>query len=289
MLGLLICSLGTALCPGPVLSTIAESVDKVYRARAMALHYSMTSFAGIPAPYAGSILMRSSMALPFIASMIVVLLSLLARLFLIETLQKRQKPQLQLFKDIARALAEREVRSYIILTLAFYTAANIIMPFVPVYAKEIAGLSREDIGLLYSYTLAAIGISLMISGYLADRLDYEKVIAISLPVTGFLTILLGFPELLPLQVGFPVWSFTGAMYVPAIRALLAKLSRPEIRGLVLGALTSAINLAGVIGSPVGGVLYEISPQLMFTTSGIIICLIAIPMLYTLCRCGAARM
>ncbi len=158
-------------------------------------------------------------------------------------------------------------------------AMRIVWSFMVVYAVEEVGLTNTQWGLIGTLVSVISTLLTYPGGMLADRVGRKPSIIVSrilspLSTLGF-TFSSGFWQLLAtralggLAMGFGglVW---GPMGGPVWQALVADLTAPKNRGMMMGLMGS---IAGVVSTPaswVGGYMYDnVSPKLPFQASFLI--------------------
>ncbi len=268
---------------GASLALISESTDRSYRARALALHYSSTTLAGIPGPLIGGLLSTSSRSLLFTTALALSIIALILRIFLRET-TRRQKPSRNLsshindLKNHFAILLRGGTLLQIVLIVAFiyYTGVNLVLPYIPVFAREVLKLSDFEIGLVYTCAMLALGISSLYGGYLADKVSRLQTLQLSLLFTSItLPLIVLSKSLAHLIATFTIFCGVAGIGVPALRTVVADIARSEERGLALGSLVSIMNTASAIGALIGGILYDIAIHLDFIIASLIVLLATI--------------
>ncbi len=263
---------------GASLALISESTDRSYRARTLALHYSLTTLAGIPGPLIGGLLSTSSRSLLFITVLALSIIALILRIFLRETIrrEKLSRSLLSYINDLKNHFAillrgGTLLQIVLIVAFIYYTAVNLILPYIPVFAREVLKLSYFEIGLVYTCAMLALGISSLYGGYLADKVGRLRILQLSLLFTSLtLPLIVTSKSLTHLIATFTIFCGVAGIGVPALRAVVADIARSEERGLALGSLVSTMNTASAIGALIGGILYNIAIHLDFTIASLIV-------------------
>ncbi len=263
---------------GASLALISESTDRSYRARTLALHYSLTTLAGIPGPLIGGLLSTSSRSLLFITVLGLSIIALILRIFLRETIrrEKLSRSLLSYINDLKNHFAillrgGTLLQIVLIVAFIYYTAVNLILPYIPVFAREVLKLSYFEIGLVYTCAMLALGISSLYGGYLADKVGRLRILQLSLLFTSLtLPLIVTSKSLTHLIATFTIFCGVAGIGVPALRAVVADIARSEERGLALGSLVSTMNTASAIGALIGGILYNIAIHLDFTIASLIV-------------------
>ncbi len=263
---------------GASLALISESTDRSYRARALALHYSLTTLAGVPGPLIGGLLSTISRRLLFITALALSVVALILRIFLRETI-RREKPSRNLssyindLKNHFAILLRGRTLLQIVLTVAFiyYIGVNLVLPYIPVFAREVLKLSDFEIGLVYTCAMLALGISSLYGGYLADKIGRLQTLQLSLLFTSItLPLIVISKSPTHLIATFTIFCAVAGIGVPALRAVVADIARSEERGLAMGSLISIMNMSSAIGAIMGGILYDIAIHLDFIVASSIV-------------------
>ena len=157
-----------------------------------------------------------------------------------------------------------------------YLGFGIIIPILPEVILQ-QGYSEVHVGgLLTIYALASF-FTAPLWGALSDRTGRKKLILIGLigfSLSFFLFAL--FIENLPLLYASRVVGgiFSGALYT-AVTGFVADMTDEENRNKYMGLLGMSIGLGFIFGPAIGGVLGNVSLQLPFLASGVLIVLLMI--------------
>ncbi len=261
----------------PALQAIlADSIPPGQRGVGYALADVVPATAGALAPLVAGTLVRrygflSAMRITYL---LVAFLSLIAAtiraLWLKETLKTRKKLKLKnLLSELGRALVdmmkalrglqEQLVRPVIFLSFVTFEEA-LIMPFLPLYAIDIIGISKPDwalLGTISSIVTLAAGLPL---GRLVDTLGRRRALLLThlfwVPSTLYFVCSRSLWEVVLVFVAFTLGV---ALFRPAYQALLADLTPREARGRVMGFVGVLSSIIAIPASALGGFLYEINP------------------------------
>ena len=160
---------------------------------------------------------------------------------------------------------------------AIFLVASLIAAFV--YFQMEAGLPLyiRDNGLSY----AAVGLLLAVNGVgclvlelpvisITQRLRPRPVIALGIALTGigfFLTQTAH--SLLPLALTVMVWTLGEVISAPVASAYVADLAPAAMRGRYTGTHGMTFSLSFILAPAVGGWLYSLGPEVLFTACGIL--------------------
>lgn len=138
----------------------------------------------------------------------------------------------------------------------FMICTGIVYSIISIYMAEI-GLSKSQIGFLYTSGAVAGAIGAPFLGRLADRFGRKRVLLFSM--TGFAIVFTGYAlsrgylPLLFVQIGEGVsWAAMAA----ATTALVADLSTQESRGQAMGIYNMTWNMGWIVGPSMGGLIAD---------------------------------
>ncbi len=153
-----------------------------------------------------------------------------------------------------------------------------VMPFMPKYATEVAGITETGYGGLIAFLSVIAVLTSWLGGLFSDR--YGTYISIAV---GALCCAIAFAMLavststLSLIIGFGIMGASGAFIQPAFSALLSQAAPKDQLGVMYGLFRSALGLVAIPAPSIGGTLYDrISPTATLSL-GILLSLIAIPL------------
>lgn len=148
----------------------------------------------------------------------------------------------------------------------FMICTGIVYSILAIYMSSI-GLTKSQVGFLYTAGATAGAIGAPLWGMLADRFGRKKILILSM--AGFAFVFLGYAlsssygQLFIIQIGEGLsWGAMGS----AAAALIADLVSQEERGKAMGIYNMTWNLGWVIGPTMGGLL---SDHIGFTTTFIV--------------------
>jgi len=151
----------------------------------------------------------------------------------------------------------------------------ILQPILTTYITELAGQLPNIIfvsGLVFSLGGIAGAMAAPVWGQLGQRHGFFKTMSLALLCAGAAIIIQGLPRNLYLFAGM---QFIGGLFFcgihPSINAILAKNTRPEVKGRIFGLLFSAQQVGGIIGPILGGAIATFAGmQYVFYTAGILL-------------------
>ncbi|MCX5834983.1 MAG: MFS transporter [Deltaproteobacteria bacterium] len=148
----------------------------------------------------------------------------------------------------------------------FIICTGIVYSILAIYMSSL-GLTKSQVGFLYTAGATAGVIGSPLWGMLADRFGRKKILTLSM--AGFAFVFLGYAisssyeHLFVIQVGEGLsWGAMGS----AASALIADLVSSEERGKAMGIYNMTWNFGWIVGPSMGGVL---SDHIGFTTTFII--------------------
>lgn len=148
----------------------------------------------------------------------------------------------------------------------FMICTGIVYSILAIYMTSL-GLTKSQVGFLYTAGASAGAVGSPLWGMLADRVGRKVILTLSM--AGFALVFLGYAlgssyeQLLFVQIGEGLsWGAMGS----AAAALIADLVSPEDRGKAMGIYNMTWNFGWIVGPTMGGIL---SDQIGFTTTFII--------------------
>ena len=145
---------------------------------------------------------------------------------------------------------------------------SFILPFLTLVLHREFQLSEGQTGLLVGAYGAGSIVSMLLGGFLTDRLGRRRTLLLSLFGSGLLAVAMGFAPsvrvFVPLLVAF---SFIADLYRPASSAIVADLVPSQDRAVGFAALRLAVNLGFGLGVALGGLLADLDWRLLFWGDG----------------------
>lgn len=143
---------------------------------------------------------------------------------------------------------------------AVYTGFAFVIPFLPLYAREL-GVSDAEAAVLWGGVMIAVaplgaGLMAPVWGRLADRHGRKPMVAAALLIyvvlLGLSAIVTNVQQLLALRVGVGLFGGIG----PLGLAMASALAPREETGRVVGSVQAAQNLSAAVGPLLGGLLAD---------------------------------
>jgi MFS family permease len=145
---------------------------------------------------------------------------------------------------------------------------SFILPFLTLVLHREFHLSEAQSGLLVGAYGAGSIVSMLMGGFLTDRLGRRRTLLLSLSGSGVVAISMGFAPsvrvFVPLLVAF---AFVADLYRPASSAIVADLVPSRDRAVGYAALRMAVNLGFGVGVALGGLLADLNWRLLFWGDG----------------------
>jgi MFS family permease len=256
-------------------SMIAESVPKTKRGIAYS-EFELFVVLGITiGPAMGMILIpRIEIKYLFYLTSLTTFFCALARIFwLKETHHHRTKiNKFDSFKNLFNKKMLHIVLALSSLFLLFNLTTN--GPFISLYAKEVIGLDKSKINLLFALGGFAAVIYSLWGGKIIDKWSSKRVLSYSTSGLGIFIILWSLSSALWLTIALftILYIFFQSCYI-AYGSLLADITHRQSRGLVIGFIGTCTGLIGSIGPSLGGYLkFQFGPSSPFW-AGLIFALI----------------
>lgn len=153
-----------------------------------------------------------------------------------------------------------------------------VMPFMPKYATEVAGLTESGYGGLIAFLSLIAVMTNWLGGLFSDRYGNHISIALGALLGGSAFFMLAVSTTtLSLIVGFGIMGVSGAFIQPAFSSLLSQVAPKDQLGVMYGLFNSAMGLVAIPAPSIGGTLYDrVGPRATLTL-GIVLSLISIPL------------
>lgn len=148
-------------------------------------------------------------------------------------------------------------------------AGTLVVPYLTVVLRREFLLPERDAGLVMMAFGSGSIASLLVGGYLTDRLGRRRTLQIALFGSASVALAMaaapGLAVLVPLLVAF---GFVAELYRPAASAVISDLLPSAERALGYAALRMAVNLGFAVGMVAGAVLVDVSWRLLFLIDGL---------------------
>ncbi len=144
------------------------------------------------------------------------------------------------------------------------------MPFLTLYLSKKMGMSNEMIGVYVMLSLVAAACGGICGGFLADKIGRKKVIVYSQLIAAalvFTCLFLQGTMILPAVLIAAAFFHMGMN--PAMNALVADVTKPEVRTVSFSLIYLAINVGAAIGPLVAGFLFNHYINLLFILDAVI--------------------
>jgi MFS family permease len=153
-----------------------------------------------------------------------------------------------------------------------------VMPFMPKYATEVAGLTESGYGGLIAFLSLIAVMTNWLGGLFADRYGNHISIALGALLGGSAFFMLAVSTTtLSLIVGFGIMGVSGAFIQPAFSSLLSQVAPKDQLGMMYGLFNSAMGLVAIPAPSIGGTLYDRVGPRATLAFGIVLSLISIPL------------
>ncbi len=270
---------------------LADSLPPERRGRGITLTQTPSQVLSLLGPPLATVLvsfmgLEKAVRLLYMMSATSIVLVGFLRLFLVETQRSKAlslRDAVKSYVELVKLLKGDLGRLFLITSLV-RGVYRMSFPFVQIYAVKVLGISEEFWGVISTAMNVESTLTNLFSGYLADRLGRNRVMAL-----GYLSGALGL-GMLSLSPRDPLFVLLAMMVAvafasrPAAFALMADLTRREFRGRV-SALNGLIegSVSG-ISSGVGGLLYEAFQGWTFGLASLLL----IPLAVSAWRCLPSR-
>ena len=163
-------------------------------------------------------------------------------------------------------------RRFAILCLSSLIAAFVYFQMeagLPLYIRD-NGLSYSAVGLLLALNGAACLVLELPIISITQRRSFRPAIALGILLTGIGFFLTQFAHSMwPLALTVIVWTLGEVISAPVSSAYVADLAPPAMRGRYTGTHGMTFSLAFILAPALGGWLYSIGPEVLFTICGIL--------------------
>ncbi|MBS7610902.1 MFS transporter [Candidatus Bathyarchaeota archaeon] len=161
------------------------------------------------------------------------------------------------FENIKLMLSDGNMMKFTIALIFHSLGFSIINPLVQLYAKEALNLDEQKIGIIMAMWNGGLLVAQIPSGEFTDRFGGITVLAAHIVLSSVSWIL---------YCSSKVWSgavssafilgVVGALDMPARRTIIVQLKRKIDSASIIGYIDSLTNLAFIIGSSTGGILWN---------------------------------
>ncbi|MCS7125035.1 MAG: MFS transporter [Candidatus Bathyarchaeota archaeon] len=257
----------------PIINTmVVDIVPPEDRGKALGL-YEMMWFLGMAVgPGLGGVLAGLyTIAFPFFVCGALAFLSMVLVVLTVKetiTLTKAQD-SLATSKDAFATVSVKGLKQFtpfplmfLSLCVARFTTAfsnSLIQPVLSVYANEILGIPTAEVGVLFTVMGMVTLIATLPMGTVADNIGRKPTFLFGGFLYAFSALLIIFSGgFWPLLVIMMLQGFARAIINPSLIAMFSGVASPFQRGKAMGIFNAFQNVGLVVGSSVGGFLYEFS-------------------------------
>lgn len=206
----------------------------------------------------GGLLISISDPLPFLATALIVALTMGAFCVAGVRYRRRERPaqEEEAVGDVVRRVADlvrgrRDLRAFLVANALWELALSALKTFVVLYVTETLGLSLAGSSLAIGVAAGAVLVGAVVSGRIGDRLGRARVMRVALVVYG-LGLLVPFASTVPWVVALaaPLVAFGGGVTMSLPYALLM----PMMPRGAHGAVTGLYSLSRGVGTSLGPLL-----------------------------------
>jgi len=204
-------------------------------------------------PIFAGVLFERSFFLPFLASGATSATAFLLLLFFVEDAPKRKEEKILPFSFVLRMPS-----MWLILFLWIYAASivSVVMTFFPIHFAT-NSIKPSAIGKLLSAMSVSLALSLVVSGWAADRFSKKRLVSIAFLVSsaGMLGVAL-FPRYDVLFLFTTLLGVGGGMFAPSATAWLASVGSMVSAGMLMGIFDLVLASGNATGPLLAGLLAE---------------------------------
>jgi len=249
-----------------IAALINESISKKRRASAFSV-LSVTSL--IPAIFTvslGGLLIermgllsgiRTSLLISFLVGIACTIAYIL---FLRETLKFPKKIKIKI-----KWKMPREIWHFIIIYSLLMFSVSLVGPFVIFYSQDVVGIGMFDWGIVRSFFTAFALIATIAGGLVSDRFGRKTALLFSFISLLFPLLMIFSKNLVHIIIAhiFAGALFLGSSSIPVYTFEKSKSAK------AIGIVNFSLAIAMVVGYPLGGFLYSLSPQYPFIISSLV--------------------
>jgi DHA1 family multidrug resistance protein-like MFS transporter len=249
-----------------IAALINESISKKRRASA----FSILSVTGlIPAiltVFLGGLLIEkigllNGIRISLLISFIIGIASTLVYiLFLKETLKFPKKIRIKIKRELSRKIWYFMI-SYGLLMFG----VSLVSPFVIFYSQDIVGIDMFEWGIIRSFFTAFTLIATIAGGTISDRFGRKTALLLSFISIIFPFLMIVSKNLIHIIVAH---MFAGALFLGSSSITVYVFEKSKFAKSI-GIVNLSLAIAMVLGYPIGGFLYSLSPEYPFIASGLV--------------------
>ena len=258
----------------PITSTmIVDMVKTKDRSKALGLYEMMWFLGMIIGPGLGGILAGTfTVAFPFYVCGVLAFLSMLLVALRVEetaTTNKVVKKRSEISRTTSSIKAVKGIRQWTVYPMMFLGLCitrfiiafsnSLIQPVLSVYSNEVLGISTAGVGILFMARGLIMLFTTLPMGTVADTVGRKPTLILGTLLNAIATFLIifsgGFWPLLFLMM---LRGFGRATINPSLTAMFSNITSIPKRGRAMGIFNAFQNVGLVVGSSIGGFLYELS-------------------------------
>ncbi len=150
--------------------------------------------------------------------------------------------------------------------------------FLPLFLKEVGGLTESRIGLLRGFSAVCTSAAMVPMGWLADHKGERYPIVLGCALVGASAAIFAFGRgMLPFAAAFAVLGISASCFMPSLQSLVSKSVPERLRGMAFGFLSSSLGVFSFFAPAVGGILWKrYFPALPLLVSGALVVLAIVP-------------
>jgi DHA1 family tetracycline resistance protein-like MFS transporter len=222
-------------------------------------------------PMVGGVLSTVSHAFPFwFAGLLALLNALLALFTLPETHFQRSTLPLSFnpLRPLARAALDRNLRPLYISWVLFALAFVISQTVYGMYAERALGFDSFTTGMLFTLSgiFMALNQGFLLKRFWLKRFNEQQLEFGMLAALGFGLVLMSVHSVWFFAIGTPLLSVAQSTLRVVVTSRAAGMADPQMKGEIIGILTSIFAGAMVVGPLVAGGLFEVWWSLPFLTA-----------------------
>jgi len=258
----------------PIISTMIIDIVKLQdRSKALGLYEMMWFLGMIVGPALGGILTGLfTIAVPFFVCGALAFVSMILVVSTVQETAKvscfpNTKSSINLNND---SVKETKLTLYPLIFLGLCIAQfiiafsnSLIQPVLSVYANEVLGIEEVGVGMLFTFMGIATLFTTLPMGIVADKIGRKPMLIVGKildSASAFLIIFSG--SFWPLLIVMMIRGFGRGAVNPSITAMFSNVISAEKRGRGMGIFNTFQNVGLVVGSTIGGFLWEFSSSEM---------------------------
>jgi DHA1 family multidrug resistance protein-like MFS transporter len=237
---------------GPAVKAMVSDVNSGGIGLSMSLYSSTRRLGSVVGPFVGSVIAETlSYGATFHVYAIIYILGALITLTIpkIERLKRDERKESSIVEDCKVLFSQRAILTLFLVSVIVYMGITVITSYMPIYAKEVIGISTVNVGVLFSFVNIAGFLTTPIFGWLSDNHGRMPVI-ISCFILSTITLCTLFLVVTSLQLILVFMAFTICFspLTPMLLATLVEVTPKGILGTSMGLYSTFENL-GIVLTP----------------------------------------